>query len=87
MLEKLLQPSAFLRQTSVRFNCPWHRNNWRPHIFPFRMHERLRQGTVEERMKTRGGRLMMMKRVLREQPFIGWNHDVRTPEKRLSDPL
>ncbi|KAI6198115.1 Mitochondrial coenzyme A transporter SLC25A42 [Aphelenchoides besseyi] len=87
MLENLLKPTVFLRQTSLRFNCPWHRNNWRPHIFPFRMRERLGKGSIEGRMSTRGGRQMMMRRVLREQVFIGWNHDVRTPEKRLSYPL
>ncbi|KAI6183133.1 Mitochondrial coenzyme A transporter SLC25A42 [Aphelenchoides bicaudatus] len=87
MLEKLLAPSTFLRQTSVRFNCPWWRSNWRPYYFPFNMKHRVGPNSVSGRMEKPGGRVIMMKRILREKPFIGWRHDVRTSDRRLSYPL
>lgn len=87
LLQKLLQPAAFLQHTAQRYNCPWHRNNWRPCYFPFRMKKRVTTGSVDGRMETPGGRQIMMRRILRESGFIGWRHDVRTPEKRLSYPL
>ncbi|MFH4976899.1 hypothetical protein AB6A40_003608 [Gnathostoma spinigerum] len=72
---------------SFRSNCPWHRSNFRPCYFPFKLLEKLNTDTVEARMKTRGGRLMLMRRVLREQPFIAWNQKTKPPQKRLSFPL
>ncbi|KAF8365923.1 hypothetical protein PRIPAC_83752 [Pristionchus pacificus] len=63
---------------AVRFNCPWHRNSFRPCIFPFKMHEKLKNDTVDARTKTAGGRLMLMRRVLREQKFLGYITSSRT---------
>ncbi|KAE9418673.1 hypothetical protein Angca_001335, partial [Angiostrongylus cantonensis] len=71
---------------SVRWNCPWHRNSFRPCFFPFKLKEKLNTETIEARMKTRGGRLMLMRRVLREQPFLGYVTKVLKPTK-VSFPL
>ncbi|CAD5207369.1 unnamed protein product [Bursaphelenchus okinawaensis] len=84
---QLLKSRAPTTVTALRWNCPWHRNNWRPHIFPFRMKERLERGSLEARLSTPGGRSMVMRRVLREQPFLGWNHDNYPKKQRLSYPL
>uniref|UniRef100_A0A0N5CHF8 Uncharacterized protein n=1 Tax=Strongyloides papillosus TaxID=174720 RepID=A0A0N5CHF8_STREA len=72
---------------SVRHNCPWHRSNFRPFYFPFHMNQKLKTGSFEARQKTYGGRLMIMRRVLREQPFLGWNHDARVKNQKLQTPL
>ncbi|VDL78553.1 unnamed protein product [Nippostrongylus brasiliensis] len=85
MLGQLLR-SAVPQQLSVRWNCPWHRNSFRPCFFPFKLREKLNVDTIEARTKTRGGRLMLMRRVLREQPFLGY---VTRPPKptKISFPL
>ncbi|KHJ92406.1 hypothetical protein OESDEN_07707 [Oesophagostomum dentatum] len=85
MLQQLLRASLPCR-LSLRWNCPWHRNNFRPCFFPFKMAEKLNKDTIEARTKTRGGRLMLMRRVLREQPFLGY---ITRPQKstKISFPL
>ncbi|CAD5211011.1 unnamed protein product [Bursaphelenchus xylophilus] len=83
----LLKSRAPSMVFAVRWNCPWHRSNWKPHIFPFRMKERLEKGSLEARLSTPGGREIVMRRILREQPFLGWNHDNRPKKHRLSYPL
>ncbi|KAK6729300.1 hypothetical protein RB195_006383 [Necator americanus] len=85
MLRQLLQ-STLPSRISLRWNCPWHRNNFRPCFFPFKLQEKLNKDTVEARTKTRGGRLMLMRRVLREQPFLGYVTRPAKPTK-LSFPL
>uniref|UniRef100_A0A0M3HTG5 Secreted protein n=1 Tax=Ascaris lumbricoides TaxID=6252 RepID=A0A0M3HTG5_ASCLU len=92
---------------AVRYNCPWHRNNFRPCYFPFKMNLKLKKRmlfashpfffesrilvhlleTVDARMKTRGGRLILMRRILREHHFLAWNHRGTPAEQRLSYPL
>ena len=67
-----LLKTPLIRQIAVRWNCPWHRNSFRPCYFPFKLQEKLNTKTVEARTNTRGGRLMLMRRVLREQPFMGY---------------
>uniref|UniRef100_A0A0N5A553 Uncharacterized protein n=1 Tax=Parastrongyloides trichosuri TaxID=131310 RepID=A0A0N5A553_PARTI len=79
-------PINFLFQ-SVRHNCPWHRSNFRKYYFPFHMRAKLKSGSFEGRQQTPGGRLMLMRRVLREQPFLGWNHDTKVKNQRLQTPL
>ncbi|KAL6731127.1 hypothetical protein Aduo_002030 [Ancylostoma duodenale] len=85
MIGQLLRTSLPSRM-SLRWNCPWHRNNFRPCFFPFKLQEKLNKDTIEARTKTRGGRLMLMRRVLREQPFIGYVTQPPKPTK-LSFPL
>jgi hypothetical protein len=51
------------------------------------MKERVTTGSLQERIQTPGGRRIVMGRMLREKPFLGWVHDVRKPETRLSSPL
>jgi hypothetical protein len=87
MLGNLLKPAPFLRQVSVRFNCPWHRSNWTEFYFPFQMKDRVGKRSIQELQKKLSGRQRIMQRILREKAFLGWNHDIRTPEKRLSNPL
>ncbi|KHN77306.1 hypothetical protein Tcan_07359 [Toxocara canis] len=72
---------------AVRYNCPWHRNNFRPCYFPFKMKLKLKKQTVDARLKTRGGRLILMRRLLKEDHFLAWNHPGTPPERRLSYPL
>ncbi|KAK0425759.1 hypothetical protein QR680_009367 [Steinernema hermaphroditum] len=86
MLNSIFRPFGIFGQ-SVRYNCPWHRSNFRAYYFPFHMKNKLKTGTVEARQQSRGGRLMLMRRVLREQPFLGWNHDAKNQTKKLSYPL
>ncbi|VDD92141.1 unnamed protein product [Enterobius vermicularis] len=86
LLNKLLNPSCVI-STSVRNNCPWWRNSFTPCYFRFRADKKVKKGTVEGRLKTRGGRLILMKRILQEKPFIAWNMKTDPPEKRLSYPL
>ncbi|CAJ0579661.1 unnamed protein product, partial [Mesorhabditis spiculigera] len=71
LLRRLVSPQV-LNSFSVRWNCPWHRSNFRPCYFPFKIKDKVNTETVEARTKTRGGRLMLMRRVLREQPFLGY---------------
>ncbi|CAS00942.1 Protein CBG25187 [Caenorhabditis briggsae] len=82
---QLLRLNAPLIQ-SIRHNCPWHRNSFRPCFFPYKMQEKLNVDTVEKRTETRGGRLMLMRRILREQKFLGY---VTKPadSKKISYPL
>lgn len=42
--------------------------------------------TAEARSKTRGGRLMLMGRILREKHFLAWITKP-TPNERVSNPL
>ncbi|CAJ0930387.1 unnamed protein product, partial [Mesorhabditis belari] len=80
ILRRLLEPQT-LTCLSLRWNCPWHRSNFRPCYFPFKLQEKLNTQTIETRTKTRGGRLMLMRRVLREQPFLGYVTKPPQPEK------
>uniref|UniRef100_A0A914VBZ0 Uncharacterized protein n=1 Tax=Plectus sambesii TaxID=2011161 RepID=A0A914VBZ0_9BILA len=61
----LLRPFGAFEQ-AVRWNCPWFRNNFRPSFFPFKLEDKLKRQSVEARTKTRGGRLLLMRKVLRE---------------------
>lgn len=72
---------------SSRNNCPWHRNNYRPNYFPFYLKKKLGPTSLQGRIQTPGGRIIVMRRVLMENHFLGWNHDTKEPEKRLSYPL
>ncbi|KAJ1346289.1 hypothetical protein KIN20_001049 [Parelaphostrongylus tenuis] len=85
MIGQLLR-TTLPSQISVRWNCPWHRNSFRPCFFPFKLQEKLNTETIEARLKTRGGRLMLMRRVLREQPFLGYVTKPSKPTK-VSFPL
>ncbi|CEF65752.1 Hypothetical protein SRAE_2000042800 [Strongyloides ratti] len=85
-LKKSIEPVNFIYQ-SVRHNCPWHRSNFTQSYFPFHMKPKLRWGSFEARQKTYGGRLMTMRRVLREQTFLGWNHDTKIKNQKLETPL
>ncbi|VDN56505.1 unnamed protein product [Dracunculus medinensis] len=71
---------------SVRYNCPWHRKNFTPSFFPFMMKRKVERQTAEARSKTRGGRLMLMGRILREKHFLAWITKP-TPNERVSNPL
>ncbi|PAV85664.1 hypothetical protein WR25_08270 [Diploscapter pachys] len=82
----MLLKASRLVLSSVRWNCPWHRNNFRPCYFPFKMYEKLNTATVDARLKTRGGRLMLMRRTLREQVFLGYTTKPPKPDK-LAYPL
>ncbi|KAF1769332.1 hypothetical protein GCK72_001149 [Caenorhabditis remanei] len=70
-MQQLLRFNSLSFQ-SIRWNCPWHRNSFRPCYFPYKMQEKLNVDTVEKRTETRGGRLMLMRRILREQKFLGY---------------
>ncbi|VDK79122.1 unnamed protein product [Onchocerca ochengi] len=72
---------------SVRNNCPWHRSNWRPVYFPFHVKHKLKHNTPEALMKSRNGRCLLMRRILREKPFLGWNHQCTPREERVHYPL
>ncbi|VDK54670.1 unnamed protein product [Anisakis simplex] len=86
-LNNLLKPFGGSFTLALRYNCPWHRSNFRPCYFPFKLKLKLKKQTVNERLKTRGGRLILMRRILKEDHFLAWNHRGDTPEKRLSYPL
>uniref|UniRef100_A0AC35TPE3 Uncharacterized protein n=1 Tax=Rhabditophanes sp. KR3021 TaxID=114890 RepID=A0AC35TPE3_9BILA len=87
-LSKAISGPINLCFQSVRHNCPWHRSNFRPYYFPFHMRAKLTSGSFETRQKGEGGRLMTMRRVLREQHFLGWNHNTKPANKsRLQTPL
>uniref|UniRef100_A0A914BXD4 Uncharacterized protein n=1 Tax=Acrobeloides nanus TaxID=290746 RepID=A0A914BXD4_9BILA len=58
-----------------------------PVYFPMKVNRKLKVGSVEARMKTVGGRQIIMRRVLQEKPFLGWGHDPREPVTKLSYPL
>ncbi len=72
---------------AVRHNCPWHRSNFQQSYFPFYARVKLKKGSAEARLTTRGGRLLLMRRVLREQPFLAWNNEHRESQRPLSYPL
>uniref|UniRef100_A0A914V567 Secreted protein n=1 Tax=Plectus sambesii TaxID=2011161 RepID=A0A914V567_9BILA len=82
----LLRPFGAFEQ-AVRWNCPWFRNNFRPSFFPFKLEDKLKRQSVEARTKTRGGRLLLMRKVLRESLYLGWGHRPTPREKRINTPL
>ncbi|CAI2321222.1 unnamed protein product [Caenorhabditis sp. 36 PRJEB53466] len=84
-MQLLLRSNSLICQ-SIRWNCPWHRNSFRPCYFPYKLQEKLNVDTVEKRTETRGGRLMLMRRILREQKFLGY---ITKPadSKKISYPL
>ena len=86
LLNKAFKPFGIF-EMAVRNNCPWHRSNFRPVYFPMKVNRKLKVGSVEARMKTVGGRQIIMRRVLQEKPFLGWGHDPREPVTKLSYPL
>uniref|UniRef100_A0AC35FZL2 Uncharacterized protein n=1 Tax=Panagrolaimus sp. PS1159 TaxID=55785 RepID=A0AC35FZL2_9BILA len=86
LFNKLFKPYGLLEQ-SVRYNCPWHRSNWRPCYFPFKLLDKLRFRTVDAYKSKPGGKQLLMRRLLREQHFIGWQHDHKPKSKKLSYPL
>uniref|UniRef100_A0A0N5ADA9 Ovule protein n=1 Tax=Syphacia muris TaxID=451379 RepID=A0A0N5ADA9_9BILA len=86
LLGGLLKPSLVFN-TAVRNNCPWWRNSFTQCYFEIRVRKKLRNATVDNRIKNRGGRLILMKRLLREKPYIAWNWDSDPKDKRLSYPL
>ncbi|EJW87112.1 hypothetical protein WUBG_01975 [Wuchereria bancrofti] len=45
------------------------------------------RNTPEALMKSRNGRCLLMRRILREKPFLGWNHQCTPREERLQYPL
>ncbi|KAH7722365.1 Protein C53H9.3 [Aphelenchoides avenae] len=74
-----------LVEMAVRHNCPWHRSNWREFYFPFNARKELND--TERILNTPGGRLQLMRRVLREEHFLTWNHPCKPKQKKLSNPL
>ncbi|CAI5438679.1 unnamed protein product [Caenorhabditis angaria] len=86
MLGNLLRQSNSLNLQAIRWNCPWHRNSFRPCYFPYKLQEKLNTATVEKRTQTKGGQLMLMRRILREQPFLGYNTRP-SDSKKISYPL
>uniref|UniRef100_A0A0R3RVQ2 Secreted protein n=1 Tax=Elaeophora elaphi TaxID=1147741 RepID=A0A0R3RVQ2_9BILA len=95
MLGRALRPFGVVVM-SVRNNCPWHRSNWQPVYFPFLVKHKLKHitsslclilDTPEALMKSRNGRCLLMRRILREKPFLGWNHKCTPREERPHYPL
>uniref|UniRef100_A0A7E4ZUK2 39S ribosomal protein L51, mitochondrial n=1 Tax=Panagrellus redivivus TaxID=6233 RepID=A0A7E4ZUK2_PANRE len=81
-----LKPFGLTAQ-AVRYNCPWHRNNYRPAYFPFNLKDKLRFRTVDSYKSRPGGKELLMRRLLREQEFLGWQYDHQPKTKKLSYPL
>nr|CDQ02819.1 Bm2918, isoform b [Brugia malayi] len=86
MQSMLLRPFGAM-VLSVRNNCPWHRSNWQPVYFPFLIKYKLKHNTPEALMKSRNGRCLLMRRILREKPFLGWNHQCTPREERPQYPV
>uniref|UniRef100_A0AC34RKI7 Uncharacterized protein n=1 Tax=Panagrolaimus sp. JU765 TaxID=591449 RepID=A0AC34RKI7_9BILA len=74
-------------QLSVRNNCPWHRSNFRPAYFPFNLKDKLRFRTVDAYASKPGGKELLMRRILREQPFLGWQYKTKPKQTKLSFPM
>lgn len=86
LLDRVFKPFGLLT-LSVRYNCPWHRSNWRPCYFPFKLNDKLRFRTVDALSKRQGGRELIMRRILREEHFLGWQYQTQPKQKKLSYPL
>jgi hypothetical protein len=57
----------------VRNNCPWHRSSFKPCYFPFRLGKRLTRHNIDRRLKTEGGRHIILRHILGEKHYITWN--------------